>query len=85
MRLGKPASKEVKITAIHFMTLPLSTQVFLAMIGVKMARICQNSDFYHEDSVLDICGYASCLEKVANFSKGNPVDPYPEVDDIFDA
>ena len=41
-------------------------QVALAMIGVKIARICQNESFYHADSVLDILGYANCLEEVAN-------------------
>lgn len=78
-------TKIAKIWSVIFETTVTPEQVALAMIGVKMARICQNSDFYHEDSVLDICGYASCLEKVANFPKGNRVDPYPEVDDIFDA
>ena len=41
-------------------------QVALAMIGVKIARICQSETFYHSDSVLDILGYANCLDEVAN-------------------
>jgi hypothetical protein len=40
-------------------------QVALAMILVKIARITQNHNYYHADSVLDILGYANCLEKVA--------------------
>ena len=78
-------TKIAKIWSVIFETTVTPEQVALAMIGVKMARICQNSDYYHADSVLDICGYASCLEEVANFPKDNPTDPYPEVDDIFDA
>ena len=38
-------------------------QVALAMILLKVARITQNEDYYHRDSVLDIIGYAHCLEK----------------------
>lgn len=44
-------------------------QVALCMILVKVARITQNHNFYHADSVLDVIGYANCLEKVANHHK----------------
>lgn len=43
----------------------LSTeQVALMMIGMKMARLIDNTS--HEDSWLDIAGYVGCWEKVKN-------------------
>ena len=41
-------------------------QVALAMIGVKIARICNSPEYYHKDSLLDIIGYAHCLESLRN-------------------
>ena len=40
-------------------------QVALAMMALKIARICNSEGYYHQDSVLDIIGYAYCLEKIA--------------------
>jgi hypothetical protein len=57
-------------------------QVALAMIAVKIARICQNPDYYHRDSVVDIAGYAACLERIAEYKKGND-SHYSEGGDIF--
>ena len=49
--------------------LPISPQqVALAMILLKIARITQNPGHYHKDSILDVIGYAFCLEKVATES-----------------
>ena len=39
-------------------------QVALCMVAVKMSRLCQQRDHWHEDSVVDACGYLACLEKV---------------------
>ena len=49
-------------------------QVALAMILLKVARITQSPSCYHADSVLDIIGYAYCLEKVANDRSNEPTD-----------
>ena len=49
-------------------------QVALAMILLKIARITQNPEYYHRDSVLDIIGYANCLDKVAPTQKAEPCD-----------
>ena len=49
-------------------------QVALAMQLLKIARITQNKDFYHYDSVLDTIGYAACLEEVARTKKHKPSD-----------
>lgn len=78
-------TKIAKIWSVIFETHVTPEQVALAMIGVKMARICQNETYYHADSVLDICGYANCLEKVANYCGDEEYDLYPHIEDIFDA
>jgi hypothetical protein len=36
--------------------------VALCMMGVKMARLAKTP--YHEDSIVDVAGYAGCLAKV---------------------
>lgn len=39
-------------------------QVAIAMILLKVVRICQSPDFNHKDSRLDLIGYALCLDEV---------------------
>ena len=39
-------------------------QVALCLALVKVARLCNAKDFFHEDSVTDLAGYAACLEDV---------------------
>jgi hypothetical protein len=39
-------------------------QVALCLALVKVARLCNAKDFFHEDSVVDLAGYAACLEDV---------------------
>lgn len=77
-------SKIAKIWSVIFGVDILPEQIALAMMGVKIARICQSETFYHEDSVLDLAGYANCLEKVAKYSPTQDFDMYPHIADIFD-
>lgn len=56
-------------------------QVALAMILLKVARITQNPGYYHADSVLDIIGYAFCLEKVATDSGHHHTNSSEEEDE----
>jgi spore cortex formation protein SpoVR/YcgB (stage V sporulation) len=58
-------------------------QVALAMIAVKIARICQNPDYYHRDSVVDIAGYAACLERVAEHRSAKDSSKIISAEDIF--
>jgi hypothetical protein len=58
-------------------------QVALAMILLKVARITQNPDFYHADSVLDVAGYANCLEKVASDRGSDETVTLEEMKDAF--
>ena len=37
-------------------------QVALMLALVKVARICNNHNFHHQDSVIDLIGYATCLQ-----------------------
>ena len=39
-------------------------EVALCLALVKVARLCNAPDFFHEDSVVDLAGYAACLEDV---------------------
>ena len=39
-------------------------QVAIAMILLKVVRICQSPNFDHKDSRLDLIGYALCLDEV---------------------
>ena len=74
-------SKIAQIWSVIFEQTVTPEQVGLAMIGVKVARITQNPNCYHRDSVLDIAGYSQCLDLVAN---RNPFFPDEDnADDIF--
>jgi|GEM_PF-3239174 len=74
-------SKIAQIWSVIFEQTVTPEQVGLAMIGVKVARITQNPNCYHRDSVLDIAGYSQCLDLVANH---NPFFPDEDnADDIF--
>ncbi len=42
-------------------------QVALCMIAVKIARLCHSPE--HEDSVLDIAGYANCIDMIRTRNK----------------
>lgn len=44
-------------------------KVGLCMIGVKMAR---ESHKHQEDNLVDICGYALCIDRVHEEEKGQP-------------
>lgn len=45
--------------------------VALMMIGLKLARLANSPS--HEDSVLDICGYAKCWDMIRRY-EGQPED-----------
>lgn len=65
-----------KIWSVIFKQSVVPQQVALAMMGVKLARITQNEDFYHHDSCVDICGYVHCLNEVSDELKNSPyTDP----------
>lgn len=45
--------------------------VVLMMIGLKLARLANSPN--HEDSMLDVCGYAKCWDMVRRY-EGQPED-----------
>ena len=54
-------------------------QVAIAMILLKIARICQSPSFDHRDSRLDLIGYALCLDEV--IEERNKVNHYQAQND----
>ena len=63
---GDPASSMTAIAARWSVTLgtPVSAaQVVLCMIDLKLARLAH--DPAHQDSILDVAGYAAVLQEVA--------------------
>lgn len=62
---GHPADDFAKIAKQWEVTLGCRVtpqQVALCMIQVKIARLCHSPN--HEDSVLDIAGYANCIDMI---------------------
>lgn len=45
--------------------------VAMLMIGLKMARLQHQ---YHRDSVVDIAGYAGCMERIFEYNSGHAND-----------
>ena len=62
---GHPYEDFAKIAALWTVLLNVAVtreQVALCMISLKMARLCHNP--LHRDSMIDIAGYANCLDLI---------------------
>ena len=51
-------------------------QVALMMVGLKVARLIETPD--HQDSILDIAGYAAVMSECVEEKKKNQTKPQPE-------
>ena len=62
---GSPAANFAEIAKRWSLTIKTpvtSAQVALCMIDLKMSRLAHNPS--HQDSLLDIVGYAACLSEI---------------------
>lgn len=70
---GDPLPNHENIAAIWSRILKTSVsphQVVLCMIGTKLSRLIETPD--HRDSMIDLCGYADCLDIIMGASHAGP-------------